>query len=685
MLVAFGLLAGSAVAMWLSGFRQGYMSPLVSDLWSYFIPKYQYAAAHLADGVWPTWNPYEFFGLPFLATLQPAVLYPPVVLIHLLADSEAAIVALQALHLGLGAMGCILLARSLGLSRYPSILAAGWTILPMWLMRSYEHPIYAAGVAWIPFLLLLARRIVQQPSLRASGLFGAVAALQALSGYPPFSIATAYVLLLALGAWCVERHGEWSERAVRRVAAALAVGASIAVLLTSVQLWPTAELVQSSDREALSQRWSQEVEQVVSGAWRSALGFPEPTVREAAIDVWHEFGPALLLLAGIGLFAARPRPVVFFVGTFFLWSALVPFEVIRRLPFYEFVRFGQEWTFIAPIPLYLLAGFGLQRIMGPRPIGARLAALAVLAVFAATAAWNLRREMEVGYHDAALPRAALAPAILEACDLTQLRYRLYWPQEQGKSTLLTRRIASPGGVEQSLPPARSIRLSRAVGIDSYLPADWQRGFASHRELLRRMSVRCFLAPMPSATVARAAGFRPVRVEGSGDLLYRSDHALARFRITTAAHYVADAEAAFAAVTSETLPAEVVVLEGQPTSRENPCDDRDAVLRVAEVGEARLRFVSDSPCSGWLVVSDTWDEGWRATVDGRRVPILRADYAFRAVALDGGRHEIVMDYEPRSLSYGWRLSCVGGLGLLVAVALPRRLDPLAEPRFRARTP
>ena len=34
--------------------------------------------------------------------------------------------------------------------------------------------------------------------------------------------------------------------------------------------------------------------------------------------------------------------------------------------------------------------------------------------------------------------------------------------------------------------------------------------------------------------------------------------------------------------------------------------------------------------GYLVLADTWYPGWRASVDGRSVPILRANYAFRAV-------------------------------------------------------
>jgi hypothetical protein len=48
-------------------------------------------------------------------------------------------------------------------------------------------------------------------------------------------------------------------------------------------------------------------------------------------------------------------------------------------------------------------------------------------------------------------------------------------------------------------------------------------------------------------------------------------------------------------------------------------------------------------AGFLVVSDTWLPGWSATVDGKQAPVLRANYAFRAVKVPSGRHEVVFTY------------------------------------------
>ena len=60
-------------------------------------------------------------------------------------------------------------------------------------------------------------------------------------------------------------------------------------------------------------------------------------------------------------------------------------------------------------------------------------------------------------------------------------------------------------------------------------------------------------------------------------------------------------------------------------------------------------------SGWLVLSDAWDPGWRAEVDGRPAAIERADVCFRAVALGPGRHRVVFTYVARAVRLGLLLT------------------------------
>jgi hypothetical protein len=78
---------------------------------------------------------------------------------------------------------------------------------------------------------------------------------------------------------------------------------------------------------------------------------------------------------------------------------------------------------------------------------------------------------------------------------------------------------------------------------------------------------------------------------------------------------------------------------------------------------------------FLVLTDSYDAGWHVQVDGREVPLLRADYAFRAVALSAGSHRVEFLYRPRSVFLGVILSMVGLILIVTLVAFGRR--PLPE--------
>lgn len=48
-------------------------------------------------------------------------------------------------------------------------------------------------------------------------------------------------------------------------------------------------------------------------------------------------------------------------------------------------------------------------------------------------------------------------------------------------------------------------------------------------------------------------------------------------------------------------------------------------------------------SGFVLINDQFDPDWEVTVNGRKVPLLRADYILRAVAIPEGRSEIALHY------------------------------------------
>ena len=80
---------------------------------------------------------------------------------------------------------------------------------------------------------------------------------------------------------------------------------------------------------------------------------------------------------------------------------------------------------------------------------------------------------------------------------------------------------------------------------------------------------------------------------------------------------------------------------------------------------RVEIATDAPAEGLLVLSDTHYPGWQATVDGKPVPILRANGLFRAVVVPGGDHRVVFEFAPSSVRTG---AWVSGLCILLWIGV-----------------
>lgn len=86
------------------------------------------------------------------------------------------------------------------------------------------------------------------------------------------------------------------------------------------------------------------------------------------------------------------------------------------------------------------------------------------------------------------------------------------------------------------------------------------------------------------------------------------------------------------------------------------------------GQNKIQFKIDSSHSTLLFLSDTWYPGWTALIDNKETEILRADFAFRAVVVPAGKHNITFLYQPPLFIIGVIISMVSisltGLFLLL---------------------
>lgn len=87
-------------------------------------------------------------------------------------------------------------------------------------------------------------------------------------------------------------------------------------------------------------------------------------------------------------------------------------------------------------------------------------------------------------------------------------------------------------------------------------------------------------------------------------------------------------------------------------------------RMDDGGFGRWNVRADRP--SLFVSSYAWMEGWRATVDGKRVPVVRANALVIGVPVPTGEHEVRIEFSPPGWTTGRNLSLVGVLACLVLV-------------------
>jgi len=203
----------------------------------------------------------------------------------------------------------------------------------------------------------------------------------------------------------------------------------------------------------------------------------------------------------------------------------------------------------------------------------------------------------------------------------------------------------------ALPPDRAARLLTVAGVGSAITYGGLTipGFTPAGKLEGLSNVAVVVmsdpAPLPRAYVASRVEIRP-----------EIERALERLRDPTF-----------------DPRREVILEEGSAPADTDRVADGDAGIRPARIVEEtslRVGIEIDADRAGYLVLTDTYYPGWKATVDGREAAIVRANTMFRAVAVPGGHHRIEFVYAPSTVRSGLMVTAAAIL-LAGLLAVPRR--------------
>lgn len=149
--------------------------------------------------------------------------------------------------------------------------------------------------------------------------------------------------------------------------------------------------------------------------------------------------------------------------------------------------------------------------------------------------------------------------------------------------------------------------------------------------------------------------------GLGGHLWRLGRAAPRiYRTERAVGWERSSDIARAVASGAQDPRVLSVVDASlPRGPSSEGEDRwdDGTLRLLRRAPGLWRAEVEGERPGWVALLETWDQGWKAEIDGVEAPVLRAQAAFLAVAVPAGSHVVTLRYEAPGRRAGLGLSAL----------------------------
>jgi hypothetical protein len=628
--------------------------------------------------------------------------------------------------------GCFayLLGRELKLGRAAALVTGLVFGLGGFFETHTVHLTLVSALAWLPLVLLFEIRSFERHSLRYSASAGLAFGAACLAGHPQAALMIGYAVVLHR-LWFVAAGWKAERQRIGFHLASLGLCFAVGLLVSAAAYLPALDNARWTVRAALG--WNDAVAGslpptvplllLVPKFFGSIAGGVNDTVRywggAQRFLYWETcayVGVLPLVLAKVGSLGRVDRRRLFWVvlGILALLLALgrltpLHWLAYHGLPGFSLFRVPARLAGLFALAAAVLAGFGLDDLLGD-PARARrwlkwllaIAGLGAVAVgLLATGAlrWAAKGLAEPDLFANALRQSGIALALLvaSAAAVFVIARRpagarvsavlavglvlldLVWfgwnfsrgslgPDEYyARNSLVTKleaaarrqmfRVESRSG-DVTLLRANQGMLGRVELLDGFTPLK----LADFAALDR-------LDPSRRADLLNAVWRVNVNAERGFMTVDTNPQALPRARVYHQWIARPDPDSVLAWLADSGFDIHrVLLLETEPGIAARSGGTDSVALTERSSDRLRLSVITDS--GGVLLLSEVYHPRWRARVDGKPAALLRADAALRAVALEPGRHEVELTFDPGPLRLGIPLS-VAGLVLGLAVALARR--------------
>ncbi|QUB48708.1 YfhO family protein [Prevotella nigrescens] len=132
-------------------------------------------------------------------------------------------------------------------------------------------------------------------------------------------------------------------------------------------------------------------------------------------------------------------------------------------------------------------------------------------------------------------------------------------------------------------------------------------------------------------------------------------------------YVADANAEYAEVGKIDVSHEAVAdKKFEAVLGNTQANDSTASVVLTKYEPNNMTYTVNSAKGGVVVFSEVYYPGWSATIDGQPAELGRVNYILRALNVKAGKHEVVLDFHPSSISITETIAYTALAVLLLAI-------------------
>ncbi|MBF1453293.1 MAG: YfhO family protein [Prevotella nigrescens] len=132
-------------------------------------------------------------------------------------------------------------------------------------------------------------------------------------------------------------------------------------------------------------------------------------------------------------------------------------------------------------------------------------------------------------------------------------------------------------------------------------------------------------------------------------------------------YVADANAEYAEVGKIDVSHEAVAdKKFEAVLGQTAANDSTANVVLTKYEPNNMTYTVNSAKGGVVVFSEVYYPGWSATIDGQPAELGRVNYILRALNVKAGKHEVVLDFHPSSISITETIAYTALAVLLLAI-------------------